>query len=121
MKLLSNHILVEHVSHPIKTAGGILFPESMRDENHGIGPFEMLVIAVGPGKVNKKGVLIPIECQPGDRIVTNPYTLNGVKTMDDGKKIIRFEPEAILAVLPKTVYALKESHEEMPILHVRPV
>lgn len=99
MKLLNNNLLVERVKRETAlTDGGILLPPICLDDNNTSGPKEWGVIAVGPGRRNRKGIIIPIECQPGDRIICESYT-TGPRDLGNGRCIIT--DDMILAVIPK--------------------
>lgn len=50
------------------------------------GGWTGVVVAVGPGKRNKKGVLIPTTLQVGDRVKFNPH--EGVRDERDGKQYL---------------------------------
>ena len=98
MRPLSNHLLVERVkTSSAITAGGIHLPAICEDDNNTGGPKEYRVLAVGPGKRNHKGVVIPIECGPGDRILCHSYT-TGVTELKDGRLVLT--DDMILAVIP---------------------
>jgi chaperonin GroES len=47
-----------------KLASGIIIPETVNKEKL----FEGEVVTVGPGRVNDKGVHIPLEVKPGDKV-----------------------------------------------------
>ena len=99
MKLLSNHILVERVKRATAlTNGGILLPATAMDDYNTGGPKEFGVLAVGPGRRNRKGILFPIECSPGDRVICHSYT-TGAAEIGDGRLVIT--DDMIIAVIPK--------------------
>lgn len=51
---------------------GIILPESVQEQyRRDQGLF--YVIAVGPGKVDRNGNLIPVEVKPGDWVITHSY------------------------------------------------
>ena len=98
MILLSNHILVERVKRPTaSTTGAILLPPIAQDDFNTGGPKEYRVLAVGPGRRNRKGVLFPCECSPGDRVICHSYT-EGATILDDGRMVIT--DDMIMAVIP---------------------
>lgn len=61
LKPTGDKILVEPLPPPPKSAGGIMFADQYQLPS-GTGR----VVAVGPGKYNRKGVLVPVDVQPGD-------------------------------------------------------
>lgn len=98
MKLLNNHILVERVKRSSAVSrGGIRFPEICVDDFNTGGPKEFRVLAVGPGRRNRKGILFPVECSPGDRVICHSYT-TGATEVGDSKLVIT--DDMILAVIP---------------------
>jgi len=105
MKLLGNKILVERVKRPTaNTTGSILLPPVALDDYNTGGPKEYRVLQVGPGRPNRKGVLLPIECAPGDRVICESF-YTGAKELEDGRFIIT--DDMIIAILPKTHEAKK--------------
>lgn len=98
MIILGNKLLVERVKRPTaSTTGSILLPPVAQDDFNTGGPKEYRVLQVGPGRRNRKGVLLPVECSPGDRVVCHSYT-DGATVLDDGRLVIT--DDMILAVIP---------------------
>ena len=96
MKLLSHHLHVQSI--PAKQIGSIILPKDLNEDvNHG-GVKVFRVLAVGPGRRNRKGVLLPLECTPGDRVMCHSY-FTGPMKLDDGSYIIT--DSEVIAVLPK--------------------
>jgi len=79
MQPLHDKLLVKRKESTKKSSGGIILTKADTRE-----PVEGTVIAVGPGKVNKKDILIPLECQVGDDIIFGPH--NGDKIEIDGEE-----------------------------------
>ena len=96
----SNHLVVRRVNNAnqFSSSGLVALPAISMDDHNTGGPKEVLIISVGPGKKNKKGVLIPIECEPGDRAIIHSYT-SGPQPLPNGDMIIT--DDLILAVIPK--------------------
>lgn len=101
MKLLSNHLLAERLT--AERIGRIVLPESLKDDANVGGPKLWRVLGVGPGRRNKKGHVLPIECAPGDRILTHSYT-TGPMELPGGRAILT--DDQILAVFPRKEVAL---------------
>jgi len=98
MKLLGNRILVERIKRTTaKTTGGILLPDICLDDYNTGGPKEYLVLDIGPGRRNKSGDTVPVECAPGDRVICHSYT-TGAHELPDGRMIIT--EDMIMAVIP---------------------
>lgn len=98
MKLLGNHILVERVKRETaSTTGGILLPPIAMDDYNTGGLKEYRVLGVGPGRINRGGTTVPVECAPGDRVICHSFT-QGAEVLDDGRMVIT--DAMILAVIP---------------------
>ena len=54
----SNNLIVVHYSLPDESPGGIFIPDFYREDKTG---FLWEITARGPGRVSRKGVLIPID------------------------------------------------------------
>ena len=55
------------------------------------------VVAIGPGKKDEDGKLVPMSVKPGDRVVYREYA--GTDIEDEGKKYILLKDEDILATI----------------------
>lgn len=79
IKLLRNQVLLQ----PLPQAKGtrfIYYPQQYQDD-----VMRYKVVAVGPGRRTKKGVLIPPEVEPGDFVIAPLYLTHIL--LSDGKKI----------------------------------
>ncbi|MDD4871806.1 MAG: co-chaperone GroES [Kiritimatiellae bacterium] len=72
--------------------GGIIIPDTAKEK-----PQEGKVIAVGPGKRDKDGKLVPMEVKKGDKILMPKYGGSDVKIDDKEYKII--SEEDIVAII----------------------
>lgn len=96
MKPLKDFILCEHCQETV--IRGIHLPHQALDYWNSGGPKTYRVLAVGPGRTTRKGVFIPSEISPGDKlIVYSPTT--GPTLLDNGKFLIR-DLSMVLAVIP---------------------
>jgi chaperonin GroES len=93
IKPLSDHILIEPAKEEEKTKTGILLPETAEKER----PEQGRVIAVGPGRKNNKGEIIPMEVKTGDKVLFTKYSPNEIKIQD--KEYLIAKEEDILAVI----------------------
>ena len=93
IKPLADHILIEPMKKEEKTKTGILLPETAEKES----PEQGLVIAVGPGRKNNSGNVIPIDIKPGDKVLFTKYGPNEIKIED--KEYLIAKEEEILAIL----------------------
>ncbi len=93
IKPLSDHILIEPIKEEEKTKSGILLPETAEKER----PEQGKVIAVGPGKRNEKGEIIPVSVKPGQKVLFKKYGPDEIKV--DGKEYLIASEEDILAII----------------------
>jgi len=89
----SDNILIESIKGEEKTKSGILLPDSAAKER----PEQGKVIAVGPGKKNKKGEVIPVSIVPGQKVLFSKYGPNEIKV--DGKEYLIAKEDDILAII----------------------
>ena len=96
MKLrpLGDRVLVEVLEAEEKTRGGIILPDTAKEEKT-----EGKVISVGTGKVLESGKVQPVEVKKGDRVIFGKYA--GDEILIDGKKCKVLKENEILAVFEK--------------------
>jgi chaperonin GroES len=93
IKPLGDKVLVEPIETKEVVKGGIVIPDSAKEK-----PQEAKVVAVGPGKKDENGKLIPIdEVKVGDTILTSKYGGTEVKYDDKDYKILSVSD--ILAII----------------------
>lgn len=98
IRLLNDNVIVRPI--PRERIGLIELPEWTKDDNNVGGPKLYWVMAVGPGRRNKKGIVIPVECEYGDRVWVHSYTKGAQHAgLPDGDVIIT--ADQILMVIPK--------------------
>ncbi len=84
IKPLGDKILVESVvNKKEQIKGGILIPDSAKEKSQ-----EARVIALGTGKRDKKGDIIPFEVKVGDIVLTSKYGGTEIKFNDKEYKIL---------------------------------
>ena len=93
IKPISDHILIEPIKEEEKTKSGILLPDTAEKER----PEQGKIIAVGPGKKNKKGEYISLEVKAGDKVLFTKYGPAEIKVED--KEYLIAKEEDILAIL----------------------
>ena len=93
IKPLFDHILIEPIEEEEKTKTGILLPQTAEKER----PEQGKVIAVGSGKKNDDGKIIPPEVKAGDRVLFTKYGPNEIKV--DNKEYLIAKEDDILAVV----------------------
>jgi len=84
IKPLSDHLLVKRVEPKDTVKGGIVIPDSAKEK-----PQEAIVKAVGPGKRNDEGKVMPIEIKVGQRVLITKYGGTEVKVEDEEYLIVR--------------------------------
>jgi len=93
LKPLHDYILVEPIKQEEVTKGGIVIPETAREER----PIRGRVIAVGPGKRNEKGELMPPSVKEGQVVIFKKYAPDEVKI--DDKEYYFIRDDDILAII----------------------
>ncbi len=93
IKPLLDYILIEPIKEEEKTKSGILLPETADKEK----PEQGTVIAVGPGKRNDSGQIIPMEVKVGQKVLFTKYGPNEIKV--DDKEYLIAKQEDILAII----------------------
>jgi chaperonin GroES len=93
IKPLADNILIEPIEQAEQTKGGIFLPKTADKER----PEQGKVVAVGPGKKDSEGKIIPIDVKPGDRVLFTKYGPNEIKV--DEKEYLIAKQEDVLAVV----------------------
>ena len=88
---LGNRVLVRR-STVKSTKGRILLPDTAQEN-----PKEGEILAVGPGKMNDRGEIEPLNVKVGDRVIFGSYAGTEVK-IDNAERLIMREDD-VLAVL----------------------
>lgn len=81
---LGDRILVEPQKEEEVKKGGIIIPDTAKEK-----PQQGKVIAVGQGKRDEAGKLIPIEVKVGDKVLMPKYGGTEIKIDDKEYQIIR--------------------------------
>ena len=89
---LGDRLLVERLEAESKTAGGIVLPDAAKEK-----PIQGKVIAVGEGRRNDSGEVVPMQVKAGDRILFGKYAGTEVKV--DGDEYLIMKEDDVLAVL----------------------
>ena len=93
IKPLAGYILIEPAKEEEKTKFGIFLPETAEKEKSEQGT----VVAVGSGKRDKKGEIIPPQVKVGDKVLFTKYGPNEIKV--DEKEYLVAKEEDILAII----------------------
>src|SRR5512139_2595345 len=89
---LHDRVIVKRLEEEEKTKGGIIIPDTAKEK-----PQEGKVIAVGKGKVNEDGKVIPLDVKVGDRILFGKYSGSEIKI--DGEEHLIMREEDILGII----------------------
>ena len=98
MKLqpIGDRIIVRRESSDEKTASGILLPDTAKKK-----PQRGVVLAVGPGKLNKKGERQPMQLKAGDKVLFTSWAGDEFKERGSSDAILVMHEEDVLAVVDK--------------------
>ncbi len=92
IKLLADKALVKQAESETKSKGGIVIPDTAKEK-----PQKGKVVAVGPGKRTKQGLLQHPEVKSGDLVLFEKYSGQEIKYM--GQEYILVSESNILAIL----------------------
>jgi chaperonin GroES len=94
LRPIGNRVLVKRLDAVETLKGGIILPDTAKKKQE-----QATVIAIGTGKKDKNGTLIPMPVQVGDTILMEKYTGQEV-TLDDQDYII-LKSDDIVAIIEK--------------------
>lgn len=89
---LHDRVVVRRVDAEEKTAGGIIIPDTAKEK-----PQQGEVLAVGPGKRDETGKLVPLDVKAGDRILFGKWSGTEVKV--DGEDLLIMKEDDIMGVV----------------------
>src|SRR5262249_45444507 len=89
---LHDRILVRRVEEAGTSRGGIIIPDSAKDKAQ-----EGEIIAVGRGKTNDEGKLLPLAVKEGDGILFGKYS--GTEIKIDGEDFLIMKEEEVLGII----------------------
>jgi chaperonin GroES len=99
---LHDRIVVKRIDEGETIRGGIIIPDSAKEK-----PQEGEVIAVGNGKKNEDGKVLPLDVKAGDRILFGKYSGNEIKL--DGEDYIIMREDEVLGILDAAPKAAKKA------------
>ena len=94
IKPLEDRVLVEPLEAESTTASGLVIPDTAKEK-----PQEGKVVAAGPGRVDDKGVRVPMDVQVDDVVIFSKY--GGTEVRYNGKDYLLLNARDILAVVVK--------------------
>lgn len=89
---LHDRVIVKRLDNERKTASGIVIPDNAAEK-----PDQGEVIAVGPGKKDENGKVIPIDVKVGDRVLFGKYAGQTVKV--EGEELLVMREEDLMGVI----------------------
>lgn len=96
-KLLNDVVLVELELDPDVTESGLHLPETRDRLEFDRGGDRGRVLAVGPGKRDKKGRINPLTVQVGDIVCFNRN--EGSEHIENGRRLLFFREEHLTGIL----------------------
>jgi len=94
IKPLEDRILVQPLEAETTTASGLVIPETAKEK-----PQEGKVLAIGPGRVDDKGVRVPMDIKVGDVVIYSKY--GGTEVKYSGEDYLLLNARDVLAVVEK--------------------
>jgi len=92
IKPLRNRLIVQRLEEQSKTAGGLYIPDSAKEK-----PQQGKVIAVGKGKINEDGTVIPMAVKSGDTILFGKYSGTEIKV--DNEDLLIMSEDDVLGIV----------------------
>jgi chaperonin GroES len=89
---LHDRLLVQRLEEEEKTRGGIIIPDTAKEK-----PQQGRVLAVGPGRRDDKGEVIPMDVRAGDKVLFAKYA--GTEIKIDGEDRIILREDDVLAIV----------------------
>jgi len=92
LKPLFDIVLIRSLEVEVKTASGIILPDTAQEK-----PTMGIVVAIGPGKVTPKGEKEPMMVKVGQKVMYKDWGINKVKL--GSEDFILVEQKDILAIV----------------------
>jgi chaperonin GroES len=92
LKPLHDRVIVKRLEEERKSAGGIVIPDTAAEK-----PSMGEVVAVGPGKTDDNGKLLPIGVKTGDKVLFGKYS--GQEFKMDGSDLLHMREDDIIGIV----------------------
>ncbi|MBT4889495.1 MAG: co-chaperone GroES [Rhodospirillales bacterium] len=92
---LHDRVLVKRVEQDVKTAGGIIIPDSAQEK-----PMEGKIVSVGSGIRAEDGTVTPLDVKAGDLVLFGKWSGTEIKV--DGEDLLIMKESDILGILDIT-------------------
>lgn len=89
---IHDRILIKRVEDKQTVKGGILIPDTAKEK-----PQEGVVVAVGKGKREKDGEVVPLDVKVGDRILFGKFS--GAEIKIDNEEYLILREEEVLGII----------------------
>ena len=89
---LHDRVLVRRIEQDIKTAGGIIIPDTAQEK-----PMEGEIVAVGAGTRSEDGKITPLDVQAGQRILFGKWS--GTEVKIDGEELLIMKESDLLGII----------------------
>ncbi|PKO25236.1 MAG: co-chaperone GroES [Betaproteobacteria bacterium HGW-Betaproteobacteria-8] len=89
---LHDRVIVKRLEEVRTTASGIVIPDTATEK-----PDQGEIIAVGAGKKDEAGKLIPLDVKVGDKVLFGKYAGQSVKV--DGEELLVMREEDLMGVV----------------------
>ena len=89
---LHDRVIVKRLDEERKSAGGIVIPDTAAEK-----PEQGKILAVGKGKRDDSGKLIPLDVKPGDKVLFGKYSGQTVRVK--GEELLVMREEDIMGVI----------------------
>jgi chaperonin GroES len=89
---LHDRVIVKRLEEVRTTASGIVIPDTATEK-----PDQGEIIAVGAGKKDESGKLIPLDVKVGDKVLFGKYAGQSVKV--DGEELLVMREEDLMGVI----------------------
>jgi chaperonin GroES len=92
---LHDRIVIKRIEAEARTTGGIIIPDTAKEK-----PQQGEVVAVGPGRRDESGKLVPIDVKAGDRVLFGKWS--GTEVTIDGNEYLIMNESDVMGVLVET-------------------
>ena len=89
---LRDRVVVKRLEEQEQKVGGIIIPDTAKEK-----PQQGKVVAVGSGRVNDEGKVIPLDVKAGDTVLFGKYS--GTEIKIDGQEYLILREDEVLAVI----------------------
>lgn len=91
---LHDRILVRRLNEDDTVRSGIIIPDSAKEK-----PQKGEIIAVGKGKSNDEGKVLPLDVKTGDQVLFGKYS--GTEIKIDGEEFLIMREEEVLGIVKR--------------------